>query len=66
MDFLKINLKCKLGIPPTQLQEGALVRIDFKISDRYKVEVPSGNEFGTNDLWLPGGKLPNGKIRSCY
>ena len=54
----------ELGIPPTQLQEGGLVRIDFKISDRYKVEVPSGNEFGTNDLWLPGGKLPNGKLEA--
>ena len=64
IDFLKTNLKCKLGIPPTQLQEGGLVGIDFKISDRYKVEVPSGNEFGTNDLWLPGGKLPNGKLEA--
>ena len=54
----------ELGIPPTQLQEGGLVRIDFKISDRYKVEVPSGNEFGTNDLWLLGGKLPNGKLET--
>ena len=34
IDFLKTNLKCKLGIPPTQLQEGGLVGIDFKISDR--------------------------------
>lgn len=54
----------ELGIPPSQLQEGGLVRIDFKISDKCKVEVPSGNEFGTNDLWLPGGKLPNGKLEA--
>ena len=38
--------------------------LNVLISDRYKVEVPSGNEFGTNDLWLPGGKLPNGKLES--
>ena len=38
--------------------------LNVLISDRYKVEVPSGNEFATNDLWLPRGKLPNGKLES--
>lgn len=22
--------------------------------------MPTGNEFGTNNLWIPGGKLPEG------
>jgi hypothetical protein len=22
--------------------------------------MPSGNEAGVNDFWIPGGKLPNG------
>ena len=38
--------------------------LNVLISDRYKVEVPSGNEFATNDLWLPRGKLPNGKLEA--
>ena len=49
-----------LAIPADQLNDG-LVRIDFKISTKHKPEIPSGNEFGANDQWIPGGKLPTGK-----
>ena len=47
----------KLGIPESQL-DGELVRIDFKSTD--KIEMPSGNEFGANDQWIPGGKTDGG------
>jgi len=50
----------KLGIPIEQLQNANLVRIDFNLSNNYKVQIPSGNEFGANTQWLPGGKLPTG------
>lgn len=47
----------KLGIPESQL-DGELVRIDFKSTD--KIDMPSGNEFGANDQWIPGGKTNGG------
>jgi hypothetical protein len=50
----------KLGIPVEQLQNGYLLRINFSLSDGYKVYMPSGNEFGANPKWIPGGKLPTG------
>jgi hypothetical protein len=40
----------KLGIPESQL-DGDLVRIDFEPTD--KIDIPSGNEFGANDQWIP-------------
>ena len=52
----------KLGIPIEQIQGGGLVRIDFKPTD--KIGIPSGNEFGANDLWIPGGKLPEGNLEA--
>jgi hypothetical protein len=50
----------ELGVPVEQLQ-GGLVRIDFNINSNNTVFIPSGNEFGTNPQWIPGGKLVNGK-----
>ena len=30
----------------------------FKVEgSNFKFEMPSGNEIGTNDLWIPGGKI---------
>ncbi len=26
--------------------------------------MPDGNEIGANNLWLPGGILPNGKLEA--
>jgi hypothetical protein len=45
----------KLGIPVEQIQNGGLVRIDFDLSGSNKVEMPTGNEFGANKNWEPGG-----------
>lgn len=52
----------KLGIPESQLEGGEVIRIDFKLTSKYKVEMPTGNEFGTNPQWIPGGKLPEGDL----
>ena len=33
----------------------------FKVEgSNFKFEIPSGNEIGTNDLWIPGGKTSGG------
>jgi hypothetical protein len=49
----------KLGISVEQLKEGGgLVRIDFNHSD--KIQIPSGNEWGVNKNWIPGGKTSGG------
>lgn len=50
----------KLGIPIEQLQNGNLMRVNFTLSRRYKAHMPTGNEFGANPKWIPGGKLPTG------
>ncbi|MGQ1890443.1 hypothetical protein ACT29H_08355, partial [Thermophagus sp. OGC60D27] len=47
-----------LGVPVEQLQNGSLVRIDFKPTN--KIDMPSGNEFGANTEWIPGGKTSGG------
>lgn len=51
----------QLGISKEQLESGELLRIDFFPGDKYKIVIPSGNEFGANSQWLPGGRLPTGK-----
>ena len=38
--------------------------MDFKVTKRCKVYMPSGNEFGENTQWLPGGKLPTGQLEA--
>lgn len=49
-----------LGWPEGFLDENKLLRIDIEDPGSHNVRVPSGNEAGANDLWLPGGKLPDG------
>ncbi len=51
-----------LGIDESQLAGGSLVRIDFKFSSKHKPYIPTGNEFGANDKWIPGGRLPDGDL----
>lgn len=54
------KLEAALGLPKGTLDNDALVRVDIPEPAKLGVRVPSGNEAGANDLWLPGGKLPNG------
>ncbi|MCE3075143.1 hypothetical protein [Chryseobacterium gwangjuense] len=55
----------KLGIPVKQIEKGGLVRIDFDLSKKdVKIEMPSGNEWGANPQWIPGGVLPDGNLEA--
>ena len=66
-DILMLSLdeqSLKLGIPLEQTKKRNIVRIDFKLSKDVRVEMPSGNEWGANDKWLPGGVLPEGNLEA--
>jgi hypothetical protein len=56
----KRKLEEALGLPKGMLDEDDLVRVDIPKPDKAGVRIPSGNEAGANDLWEPGGKLPDG------
>jgi len=62
-EILKLSVEeqaRKLGIPVDQIQSGQLARIDFKVTKSNPVEMPTGNEFATNNNWIPGGKTSGG------
>jgi len=53
-------LERALGLPEGQLDGNTLMRVDFENPRELELRVPSGNEAGANDLWIPGGRLPDG------
>ena len=53
-------LEQALGLPLDFLDSNSLVRIDLPEPLQLNVRIPSGNEAGANEFWLPGGRLPNG------
>ncbi len=56
------KLEAMLGMPPGQLGLGSLSRVDIKDPASLNIRVPSGNEAGANTQWLPGAKLPTGRL----
>ena len=54
------DMESKLGLPEGTLNDESLVRVDFPEPKQGNIRVPSGNEAGANDQWMPGGKLPGG------
>ncbi|MFF2053470.1 hypothetical protein ACFVU2_17850 [Leifsonia sp. NPDC058194] len=48
-----------LGLPDGFFDQGA-VRVDVPAPGSQGLRVPSGNEAGANDQWIPGGILPGG------
>ncbi|WP_240056243.1 hypothetical protein [Pseudomonas silesiensis] len=40
------------------------VRIDIPTPDKLGLRIPSGNETGAKQFWLPGGKLPDGNFEA--
>ena len=53
-------LEQALGLPAGTLEHNPLVRVDIPNPRDANLRVPSGNEAGANDQWIPGGKLPTG------
>ncbi len=47
-----------LGWPEGFLDKHNVVRIDIPGAADYNLRMPSGNEAGANEHWLPGGMLP--------
>ncbi len=50
----------ELGLPDGFLDSNRLVRIDIADPEDFDLRMPSGNEAGANEQWVPGGHLPNG------
>ncbi|MET7030095.1 fibronectin type III domain-containing protein [Sediminicola luteus] len=50
----------ELGIPSGSWTGEELVRIDIPNTVSQNRRIPQGTEKGANDLWIPGGILPNG------
>ena len=57
-------LERALGLPEGQLDGNTLMRVDFEQPRQLDLRVPSGNEAGANDLWIPGGRLPDGSAEA--
>ncbi|MDR5745432.1 DUF4150 domain-containing protein [Caballeronia sp. LZ029] len=53
-----------LGLPDGFLDSNELVRVDIPDPRDLGLRIPSGNEAGANDLWIPGGKLPTGSLEA--
>lgn len=49
-----------LGLVEGFLDSNKVVRIDIDHAEQFNLRVPSGNEAGANEQWIPGGKLPDG------
>ncbi|HEY1839508.1 MAG TPA: hypothetical protein VGG53_04665 [Mycobacterium sp.] len=49
-----------LGLIEGFLDSNKIVRIDIGHPHEFDLRMPSGNELGANDQWIPGGKLPDG------
>lgn len=50
----------ELGLPDGFLDSNEMVRIDIAAPKEFGLRMPSGNEAGANEQWIPGGYLPNG------
>ena len=60
----KRKLEDALGLPENFLDDNELVRVDIPEPRSLNLRIPSGNEAGANDLWIPGGKLPDGNTEA--
>jgi hypothetical protein len=53
-------LETELGLPRGFLDSNKIVRIDIADPEDFNLRIPSGNEAGANEQWIPGGVLSNG------
>jgi hypothetical protein len=49
-----------LGLPDGYFNDFHVFRVDIPDAENYNLRMPSGNEAGANEYWLPGGLLPEG------
>lgn len=54
------RIEAALGIPSGYWAGRIICRIDIPHPENFHLRMPSGNEQGVNDLWLPGGYLWQG------
>jgi hypothetical protein len=54
------KIEKELGIPEGLWQGQELSRIDIADLSDLNKRMPTGNEVGANELWIPGGKTPAG------
>lgn len=54
------RLEQALGLPDGYFSSYDVVRVDIPDPRNYELRMPSGNEAGANDKWIPGGFLPEG------
>lgn len=57
-------VETELGIPAGMWKNTEIIRIDIRRPKKLKIRLPTGNETGANELWIPGGRLPNGYLES--
>lgn len=53
------KLEQSLGLPSGFFSTGNVVRVDIPKPGDFNLRIPSGNEAGVNEFWVPGGILPN-------
>lgn len=53
-------MESALGLVEGFLDSNNIVRIDIGHPEQFDLRIPSGNEAGANEQWIPGGKLPDG------
>ncbi len=54
------KIEKELGIPEEDWQGAEMVVIEIKDPAKHNLRIPSGQEDGASELWLPGGHLPKG------
>ncbi|WP_156751558.1 ADP-ribosyltransferse [Mycobacterium sp. 1245111.1] len=54
------EVESALGLPNGYFKDFDVIRVDVPGAQNYNVRIPSGNEAGANEYWLPGGLLPEG------
>jgi hypothetical protein len=53
-------METELGLPDGFLDSNKVIRVDIPDPEHFNLRIPSGNEAGANEQWIPGGRLPNG------
>jgi hypothetical protein len=59
-----VRIAARLGVPEDQLVGDSMVVVHFNSTSIFDANIPSGNEWGANSQWLPGGRLPGGDLEA--